>query len=288
MARDLLADTVVTAVGGGRYTASISADWNAAIYIFGGIPMTVALRAAIAELDDDGYVPRSVNAIFCAPMRAGDWVIDAEVLRAGRSARQVSVDVSNADTDNVPQVRMTATFGPSRDEGLVFSEVDFPPGVPRPDEIDSAPLRAGDDIPIPVIRQLEVHPVLGHNSPFAPTEPGPARSARWVRFRRPVGADLPSLAVHADELGLSVMQKRHRDDPFWMVLSLDIGIHLIARPDSEWILLDSTATEAGDGFCSGVVNLWDTSKRLVAVASQRAMIREMPLSPDDLRSRTSG
>ena len=287
MARDLLADTAVTAVGGGRYTASISADWNAALYIFGGIPMTVALRAAMAELDDDDYVPRSLNAVFCAPMRAGDWVIDAEVLRAGRSARQVSVDVSNVDSDDVPQIRMTATFGPSRDESLVFSEVEFPEWAPLPDEIDEAPLRAGDDIPVPVIRQLEVYRILGHNSPFAPTDPGPARSARWVRFRHPVGADLPSLAVHADELGLSVTQKRHRDDPFWMVLSLDIGIHLVAPPDSEWILLDSTATEAADGFCSGVVNLWDTSKRLVAVASQRAMIRELSISPDDLRARNA-
>lgn len=196
----------------------------------------------------------------------------------------MSVDVSNADSDQRPHVRMTATFGPSGDDALAFQEIEYPDWVPRPEEIDEPPRRVGDEMPIPVVHQIEIHPVLGDNSPYAPTEPGPARSARWVRFREPVGSDLPSLAVHADELGLSVMQKRHRDDPFWMVLSLDIGIHLIAEPNSDWILLDSVATESRDGFCSGVVNLWDATGQLVAVASQRALIREAPIGPDELKA----
>jgi acyl-CoA thioesterase len=275
MARDLLVDTAVTAIGPGRYRAEVPADWNAAMFIFGGVPMTVGMRAAAAELDDDRLIPRSLNAVFCQPFTAGGMIAEVDVLRAGRAAQQVSVDVTTEGAESSPGMRMVATYAPTSDHPLAFTELEFPDDIGLPSEMEGPPILAPDDVPIPVIRQLEMYPVLGHTG-FGHTAPGPARSARWVKFREPVGGDMPSIAVHADELGLSVMQRQSPDAPFSMVISLDIGIHFVSSPTSEWVLLDSTATEAGQGFASGIVNLWDESKNLVAVATQRALLKTAP------------
>jgi len=273
MARDLLTDTAVDSLGDGRYRADVPADWSAAIFIFGGVPITVGMRAAQAELDDDAYEIRSLNAVFCQPFHAGGIEAQVEVLRAGKRARQVSVDVSNSGADSSPGMRMTATYGLDDDHYMRFTELDFP-DVPMPDDPGVEVIRPDAEAPIPVIRQMEMISLSG-KSPFDP-EKGPARTERWVRFREPVGADLPSLAVHADELGLAVMQQRGADDPFAFVISLDIGIHFIDRPTTEWILLDSIATDAGRGFASGIVNLWDAEQNLVAVATQRALLKGAP------------
>ena len=44
---------------------------------------------------------------------------------------------------------------------------------------------------------------------------------------------------------------------------------------SEWLLHDVRSREAFDGFAHGTVELWDTERRLVAIASQRALVRDL-------------
>ena len=58
-----------------------------------------------------------------------------------------------------------------------------------------------------------------------------------------------------------------------MVISLEICLHVFARTDSEWLLQDSHACQARDGYVSGRVNLWDERGELVAQATQLATLR---------------
>jgi acyl-CoA thioesterase len=59
-----------------------------------------------------------------------------------------------------------------------------------------------------------------------------------------------------------------------MVVSLEISLHFYQTTDSEWLLQDAHIYQAGGGYVSGRVNLWDQRQRLVAHALQRGVLRE--------------
>ncbi|HEX6242057.1 MAG TPA: hypothetical protein VFZ61_14205, partial [Polyangiales bacterium] len=58
-----------------------------------------------------------------------------------------------------------------------------------------------------------------------------------------------------------------------LVVSLEINVHFYEHTDSEWLLQDAHIYQAGDGYVSGSVRLWDQRRRLVAHALQRAVLR---------------
>ena len=59
----------------------------------------------------------------------------------------------------------------------------------------------------------------------------------------------------------------------WQVVSVDLTVHLLAEPRSEWILGVNRARYAGDGYVSVENELWDQEGHLVAYGTEVQVVQ---------------
>jgi acyl-CoA thioesterase len=279
---DFLADSEVGADPdvAGRYRADLSPAWNV-FYVFGGMTLALALRSVERELGRSDLQPLTASALYVRPVTDGPVVIDVEVLRRGRSAAQATADLRNEHHDG-PALRLNATFGQQHRSMVDFVDAVYP-DVPPPENCDPPPPRP-DDSPfadIPFHRQTDWRPV----EPWDPDRwvSSKAEFCSWTRLvKEPFLADGTidpvSLCVPADTLGPAISRRVAPDRP-WFVLTLELSVHFLQRTDSPWILQHVVGSHAGDGYASGHVFLWDTERRLVGFAMQRARMR--PVEPGE-------
>src|SRR5215510_16550064 len=109
MYADLAADTAVRRDPDtpGRYHTTLPDHWDF-LMPSGGVVMTCALRAAVAELADPALVLASATTIFCSPIKNGPLVSDVAVLRRGGGTAQVRVALR--DGSGEPGLEVLATF----------------------------------------------------------------------------------------------------------------------------------------------------------------------------------
>jgi acyl-CoA thioesterase len=156
--------------------------------------------------------------------------------------------------------------------------------VPRPLDCATRPIQ--EDGPFSSINyhhQTEVRPASGFNpwdrDDVPPSEP---RTASWFRFReppiRPDGTWEPgTLAVPADVLGSAVHAGIGSSAGFFLVVSLQISLQLVADARTDWLLQHTRAHVADQGFSTGTAELWGEDGTLVAIATQCARLQ--PLTP---------
>src|SRR6185295_269607 len=108
-AADLVADTAVRAdpATPGRYHVTLPDHWDF-LLPSGGVVMTCAARAAVAELGDPELRLVSASTMFCTPIKNGALVADVVVLRRGGATAQVRVGLR--DGSGEPGLEMLATF----------------------------------------------------------------------------------------------------------------------------------------------------------------------------------
>jgi acyl-CoA thioesterase len=265
----------------GRYLANISPNWNI-IYVFGGLTMATAISAARAAVSQSDFELLTATATYLAPISAGPQTLEVRPLRVGKGAEQLVVEMRSGEPDAKPQpdLFVVCTFGPRRPTETRFVDLSFPE-VPRPDEL--VRLKPPSDVAfgkLPYHYSVEQRPVKG-NLPWKTDWPaGPAQWAAWHRLRitprRDDGmVDQLAYVPAADMIGPAVRQGQGGSAPWTMVISLEICMHFYAHTDSEWLLQDAQACHADDGYASGRVNLWDERGKLVAQATQRAMLRPL-------------
>lgn len=287
-AADLLQDIDVQPVPGvdGRFELDIPPDWNV-FYTFGGVTMAAALRAAERALDRPDLTPLTAHAVYCAPIQAGAVELDVDVLRNGRTAAQVSVDMRQQGHTGA-DVRLLSTFGQRFDSPLEFVGLEFPDDVLPPEEAAGRPsideIAMDEDNPFARInyhQQTEWRPALEDwDWQGGWTEPGVGRAASWFRLlkepRLPDGRiDPVSLCVPADSVGSAVGRAVGHllgGAPF-LILSLEIDLQFFADTTSSWLLQNVTAQHAGNSYAYGTTEIWDIDRRLVAIATQRARLR---------------
>jgi acyl-CoA thioesterase len=276
-AGDFLADTDVQRdpSSPGRYTLDLSPAWNV-FYTFGGVSMAVALRAIERELGRDEFGPLTANALFVRPVIDGPLEVTVNVLRNGKGAAQATADLRNEHHDG-SALHLSATFGAPQPSIADYVDAVFP-DVPPPLECDPPPPRP-DDSPFNDInfhQQTEWRPTSWWDPEDWTSRP--AQASSWVRFlkepRLDDGTIDPiSLAVPADQLGGAVSQ-RVGPQP-WFVLTLELNLHFFATTASPWVLQHVVSPQAGDGYASGHVYLWDEDRKLLGFATQRARMRAM-------------
>jgi acyl-CoA thioesterase len=285
---DILNDTVLTRLAGSGPEASFGATipdaWKV-FYAFGGVTMATALRAAEAALDRPDLRTVAASATFVSPVPCGPVICDVDVLRAGKRAAQALVSLREEPSD-VVGIALSVTLAREAEdwEPVTFTDLDFPEDVLPPAECAERP-EPPDDAPFPRVpfhEQIETKPVVGNVSWDDDWEAGAARAVSWMSFRNPAnvaGGPWPvwTLAVPADSLGWALSQRVGPGaDPF-LVLSLQIDLHVFATPSSRWLLQDVRAHHAAGGCATGSVDVWDEEQRLIARATQTAMLR--PLAP---------
>lgn len=291
-AGDILRDTEPHPVDAmvGRYSAVIPEAWRV-MYAFGGTTMATAIRAATVAVGRDDLVPVGAEATFCKAVPCGPVAVQVEVLRRGRSGAQALVRLWALDA-RAPDpagpvgndVVVALVLGRRQPTRLSFAGAEAP-DVPGP--LDCPGRETVGDSPfnrIPYHRQTDFRIAMGNIHWGAPVEPGEPRTASWFRFNRsPMRADRTwepaALAVPGDILGPAVHAGLGGKAGFFFVISLQIGLKFVADVRSEWLLQHTRAQSAIDGFASGTAELFDLDRRLVAVATQTAVLRPYEADP---------
>lgn len=298
---DILTDTTPHPVAGmpGRYRADIPEAWRV-MYAFGGTTMATAIRAAVHHLGRGDLDLVGAEATYCAAIPCGPLGLQVEILRNGRNGAQVLVrawalEPSRGGIDAVGNdalgndaagndLVVAVVFGRRRESELSFPGSVAPP-VPGPSE---CPLReTTDDSPfsrIPYHHQTDFRIAMGNARWGQETEPGDPEAASWFRFLRSPVTDAgrwePAvLAVPGDVLGPAVHAGIGSRGGFFIVISLQIGLKFVADVRTEWVLAHSRAQSASHGFASGTAELYDEERRLVAVATQTALLRSVEGDP---------
>ncbi len=284
---DLLEDTRVEAIPDrpGRLRANLSNAWNV-MYVFGGTTMALAVSAARAALSQPQFNLLSATCTFLAPVSAGAIELETRTLRRGKGSEQIAVDLYEG-TNDTPSLHLVASFGPKREADLAHVAAPYP-GAIKPGQIPEFVPRPGASMLLmPYYHSVETRvvppPIVGSRAePRASTAqegtPGDTPWLGWLRFKntpRTSTGELDPLAYVAacDMIAPALRELRGKKAAPMLVVSLEITLHFFARTDSEWLLQDARIYQAGDGYVSGAVNLWDEQERLVAYALQRAVLR---------------
>jgi acyl-CoA thioesterase len=277
-------DTAVTADAHhpGRYTANLSPNWNI-LYVFGGVSMATAISAARAAVSRPSFELLTATATFLSPIHAGPQTLDVRRLRASKGAEQLTVEMrsdASSEERTGSDLHVVCTFGPKRPAVTTFVDLKFP-SVPGPHDVEQPKPPPGSGFArLPYHHSVESRPVLGNLPWDQDWRAGPARWASWYRLRNNVRLDDGTLdplvyVPAADMIGPAVRQAQGPGPRLTMSISLEIALHVFAHTDSEWLLQDARASQAADGYASGIVNLWDERGLLVAQALQRAILRPL-------------
>lgn len=240
--------------------------------------MTVGLQAIREAIEDLSFIPVSATTTFCQPVPAGSIDIDVEVLRRGNAATQVRASLRTAKTDGVC-LEVSATFARERKgPGIDFLDAVFP-SVPTPDEARSMEERIdGMGARFPFLANIEMRLAQGHIWWEPGWAAGPARMARWVRYKVPqrmTNGMLDPLVIPpiADMMPAAVRQKIGPDGPQYYAPSLDLTIHFLDWTSSEWLLLTNYTRRARAGYATAETEVWSEDRKLVAYATQTMILR---------------
>jgi acyl-CoA thioesterase-2 len=250
--------------------------------VYGGQVIAQALLAAQATLEDPSRLPHSLHAYF---LRGGDpgapFQLRAERLRDGRSFSDRRVTCRQDDREILS---MLCSFQ-GTEHGLSFEPA--APEVPDPRDLPSA---------LELFRSMN-HPVgrfLGKTAAFDVrhvqhelyTRADKAPSARqqlWMRPRAeipPAAAQVVHRALLAYAIDQVMMEPAMRATGVsWMTpgmsaASLDHAMWFHRDIDiNQWLLFDGVCSQVGNGRVLTHTRVFAPQGRLVAEATQQAMLR---------------
>ena len=260
------------AEGDGRYTVDADPAWNCPTVPHGGLVTSIAAKAMATELGEPTQRLRSITTVFAAPVQSGPVEIEVRVLRRGRSISQMTASMRTPGQK--AGLEAVAVFGAERPG---FSFVDLaPPVVAAPDECpsfrDAPPQGVTPMFRFPFWEHVEGRPALGH-APWDDFVPTTSDRAAWYRFDEVPCDDAGvldplALVTLCDTMPGAVREKLGNNAGNWMPPSADLTIHLFADTTSEWILAVNHARQAGDGYASLDIELWDPAGALLAYGTQ--------------------
>ncbi|MBL0220910.1 MAG: thioesterase family protein [Myxococcales bacterium] len=291
---DLAADTAVVADPSvpGRFHVTLPDHWD---YLLpsGGAVMTCALRAAETFLGEPLLRFASASTIFCTPLRATALVADVTELRRGKSTAQVRVALRHRDTapdpedpsDNSRGLELTATFIRDR-KGPDVRGVPFPERV-RP-LADALPVEDGaannPHTRFRIYRQLECRLAEGDAFWSEAFQDGPARYARWMRYRHPQRDALGRL----DRLALpplidtmpTALHRAIGPGPYrFYAPSLDLTTYVVDDTTRDWLLVAVTVRRAHRGWAIADAEVWDDEGRFIAYGAQAMYLHSLSGEP---------
>ncbi len=270
---DLGEDTAVTSLGGGRYTANVSQDWE--IWgPMGGYIASIALRAAGADAGERR--PTAFSCHYFGVAAFEPVQVSVETRKPGRVAQSQRVEVTQ-DGRAILDAMVWSTL---EVDGLEHDETE-PPDVPGPDGLPSIEELAGPDSapPFPFWENFDARP-LEFVTPWPPSEALPPVWREWLRFsptatfadpwidacRSVILVDLPSWpAGHRPHAW---------QEPPYIAPTLDLNV-AFHRPTSgeAWLLCDGTAPLSTGGLLPWTARVWSPSGRLHASGGGQCLYR---------------
>jgi acyl-CoA thioesterase len=281
---DMIADSQVEqdATRPGAYRAHITDAWKTRS-AFGGMLMTVALRASQRAIAAREMKLLYVSAVFSRPVPCGPVAIDVELLGKTAAAAQTAAHV-RAGGDSGVGALVHACFGAERVMPERLLEAKFPEGVRGVDE--SMPNAAAIVAGLPVLMQSATR--WGHEFRGRPGAPPaevracgaePAQVSAWIRYHVPPldeGGLLDPLClpVFTDVIAPALFRGLGPDVPVFPV-TLSLDLHVVGSSRSEWLLQHMRIVHFAGGFACATVELWDETRQLIAVSSQRRLCKPL-------------
>jgi acyl-CoA thioesterase len=266
----------------GEWIVELGDQWDF-LLPSGGVLTAASLRAAAAELDEPELRLVSSSTVFCTPIQPGRLACEVSILRRGGTAAQVRTALRNTAADE-PGLETIATFARER-EGPDVRGAHFP-DVPMPDACDDvqdgAPGNAHGKVRF--FRNFECRLARGARFWVPGWQAGPARYARWFRYRAPVRDAAGRLErwAHppiADTMPAALAQAIGPSTYRYFAPSLDLTVHVVDDTDRDWLLASSYLRRARGGIATAEVEIWDDTRRLVAYGTQTMFLRNLAGTP---------
>ncbi len=272
---DLAEQTAVEQLDDGRYTATLSADWE--IWgPMGGYVASIGLRAVGAATTQPHPAAYSCHYLGVARFDAVD--IEVVALRTGRTASSHRVSISQ---DGRP-ILEGLVWSVADNEGLEHDESTFPE-VPLPDELRSIEelVPADADPPFPFWRNLDAKPIH-FEVDWPPDGPRPATWQEWLRFLPAATfedewADAARSVVLVDLPSWPSAHRPHawQQPPFMApTLDLNVAFHRPTR-DEPWLLCDGAAPVSTNGMFGWTARVWSPSGLLHASGGGQCLYRKL-------------
>ena len=286
MSADLAADTIVRADPdvAGRYHLTLPDHWD---YLLpsGGVVMTCALRAAEAHLAEPLLRLASATTIFASPINAGPLIADVHVIRRGKSTAQVRVALNHVQAQpDEAGVELVATFCRDR-KGPDVVGVAFPTVASLADATsidDGAP--SNPHARFRFYHQLDCK--LADGEPFwvPGFAAGPARYARWLRYKVPqrdAAGRLDRLAVPplVDTMPIALHRAIGPGAYRFYAPSLDLTVYTVDDTTREWLLVAVTMRRARGGWAIADAEVWDDEGRFLAHGAQAMYLHGLSGEP---------
>ncbi len=294
MSADLATDTTVhpDPEVRGRYHVTLPDHWD---YLLpsGGAVMTVALRAAQTCLGEPLLRFASATTIFCTPLHATALVADVTELRRGKSSAQLRVALRHRDavpdpedpSDNSRGLEVTATFLRDRKGPDVL-------GVPFPERVRplATALSVEDAAPnnphtrFRIYQQLDCKIAEGEAFWTQDFAAGPARYARWIRYRHPQRdaegrLDRLALPPLIDTMPTALHRAIGPGPYRFYAPSLDLTTYVIDDTMREWLLVAVTVRRAQHGWAIADTEVWDDEGRFIAYGAQAMYLHSLSGEP---------
>jgi acyl-CoA thioesterase len=262
-------DTRVMALGPpeeGRFTGQVHPAWNIGHNPNGGYLLALAAQA-LRQRTPAHPDPLSITVHYLRPGSSGQPCrIDTQLLRSGRTLSTARATLSQ---DGGARLELLAAMGNlSAAEGAATPQLTLPPpDMPTPDDCRprSAPAQ-GVELPILQRLDLRLHP-----DDAVPGAVGAARLRGWVRFIDGREPDALACLLMCDAFPPAVFGLLGLVG--W-VPTIELTVHLRARPAPGWMIGRFTAQDLADGRVIEDGALWDSTGRLVAQSRQLALVRQ--------------
>jgi hypothetical protein len=255
--------------GSGLFTGQVSPEWTIGGKPNGGYLLSMLGRAAVSLSEQQHVVAASAHYLHSP--QPGPVTIEAQLLRAGRSATQVEARMRQDDQVCVQALLTTAVL----DHAAGYWDRGLPDPAPvRYEDCPRLIPQLPNGIRVKILDQIEVR-LDRRSAGFAIGEPsGRGELCGWLALPRGESFDPISLLFAVDALPPATFDIEFSG---WVpTLELTVYVRALPAPGPLWVLQRAQLIDAGGpggGRVDEACFVWDRSGRLVAQGTQLAGIR---------------
>jgi acyl-coenzyme A thioesterase PaaI-like protein len=256
-------------IDGGRFQLTPDPRLSSGERAHGGYLVALLAEAAAAALREtvDHPHPLAISVQFAGAVSMGEATIETEVLRAGRSASQLTVTLNQS---GAPRVRALVTMGRLDPSPPRHTDID-PPSLPAVEDCVSLPL-PGKEGRLPLWDLLDLH-IDPATAGWTRREPAHrALTQGWSSLPAPT---LPWLLVAADLMPAVTLEFGSRG---W-VPTLELTAYPRALPASGPVRIRQTSKVVGEDLFDQHCEIWDADDRLLLHSTQLTGVRFPAASP---------
>ncbi|HEY1916920.1 MAG TPA: thioesterase family protein [Streptosporangiaceae bacterium] len=257
--------TALTPDGPGRFGAVASPEWTIGGKPNGGYLLAMLGRAAAAVSEHPHVI--TASACYLRPPEPGPVAIEAQVLRAGRSASQVRARLTQDGRDCVEALITTSTLQPG-------GKPHWDAGLPTPSQVsyEECPRlvpRLPTGLPVAIMSQIQVR-LEPATSGFTRGQPdGHGELRGWLTLPADETFGPESLLFAVDAYPPATFDIEFTG---W-VPTLELTVYVRALPVPGPVRVLQRAQLIDGQRVDETCYIWDSAGRLVAQGSQLAAIR---------------